>query len=90
MADHGIIAVAGTASMDIPISTPHGAELRTEIGAEGIKNGISESQASGLITDEGGKYIATVKVSSDRDAQGFLSSTEEDAAFDHSRSIEAG
>src|SRR4051812_5440980 len=60
MADHRIIALPGTAPMDVAVAAPHGAKLRTQIGAQGIQCGVAEGHTSRLVADEWRKNVTLV------------------------------
>jgi hypothetical protein len=34
VADHSVVAITGTAAMDVPVPATHGAELRSQVGAK--------------------------------------------------------
>ena len=90
VADHGIVAVAGTATVDVSVAAAHGAELRAEICAEGVENRVAKSQAPALITDEWSEDVAAAQLDADGDAEGLLATAEEHAALDHASAVKAG
>ncbi len=90
MRDHGVVALARTAAVDVSIPPAHRPEMGTEVGAKSVENSVAEGHASGLVADQRGEEVAPAQLDADRYAQCLLSAAEEHTALDQSRAVEAG
>ena len=88
MANHGQITVARPAPMDIAVATAHGAEGRTKIGTYGVQDGVTESQATRGIPDQGRKNVSFMKGDAEGGAEGLLTAAQKDAAVDFSGAVQ--
>ena len=58
MADHGELAVAWLAAMNVAIASAHRSAARTKIGARDIDQRFAKSGAAGLIANERREDVA--------------------------------
>ncbi len=90
MADHRVVALTRTATVNIPIAPAHGTKLGAEISPQRVENGVPKSHAPRLVADERRKKISLVKMESHGNAQRFLALAEENATRNQPGAIEAG
>src|SRR5262245_18925528 len=90
MRDHGKLTVLGTTAMDVAVAPAHRTGRRTEECARGVKDCFAEGQASRHIADQRRKDISFTQSDTDGNTQRLLPASEEYAAHDFPRAIQAG
>ena len=75
--------------MDVSVAAAHGAQLRSEVSAERIKNRVPKGEASTLVANQRSEDVAAAELDAHRDAERFLATAEEYAALDHASTIKA-
>ena len=90
MADHRVVTLARTPTVNVTIATAHRAELRAEIGPKRIEHRIPERHATRLIANQRRKNIAFAKSHTDGDAQRLLPAPQKDASLDQAAAIKTG
>ena len=65
MADHRVVTLARTPTVNITIATAHRAELRAKIGPKRIEHRIPECHATRLVANQRRKNIAFAKIDTD-------------------------
>src|SRR5439155_22565547 len=90
MADHGQVAFAGPATMDVTVAPAHRTLDGSKISARGIEDRFPESKPASLIANERGKDIAFAESDSYRDAEGLLAASDENPAVDFACAVKGG
>ncbi len=90
MADHRVVAFTRATPVNIAVPATHRAELRTQVGPQGIENRVAERHASGLVANQRGKDVALAQINSHRGTQRLLPFTQKNATIDKTCAKEAG
>src|ERR1700720_2757496 len=80
MADHGQLAIARLATMNISVAPAHWALARSEIGARNIDNRLAKRGTTGLIANQGRKDVPLLQKHSTGDTDRFLAFANVNAA----------
>src|SRR5437588_10305110 len=90
MADHGQLAVARAAAVNVAVASSHRPGARTKICARDIDQRFAKGGPAGLVTNEGREDVSLLQENSASDANCFLAFADVDATGDPTAAIHAG
>src|SRR6266705_6004933 len=87
MADHGELAFARLAAMDVAVASAHRTLSRTKIRTRNIDKRLTEGRVSGLIANKRRKDVAFLEKQSARDTDSLLATPDVNAAANQPAAI---
>src|SRR5439155_9408141 len=90
MTNHGQLAIAWFASVNVAVASSHRPSPCPKIGARNIDQRFAKGGAAGLVANEGCKDIAFLQKNTAGDADCFLAFADVDATGDPTAAIHAG